>query len=60
MHSIATEIAKEIRVFFENRDLHASPRQQITQHHTGWASTDDTASRVMGLLCHRKTLPRRQ
>ena len=34
MNGVATKIAVEIGMFFENGDRHASSREQVTGHHT--------------------------
>ena len=43
MNRVATEIAQEIGVLLQHRDLHSGPRQQIPQHDSGGAATRDTA-----------------
>jgi hypothetical protein len=49
MDRVAAEVAQEIGVFFEHEDVHARPRQQETQHHSGAAASGDAAARVNSL-----------
>src|SRR6266496_449025 len=44
MDGVATEIAVEIGVLFQDCHGQASPREQITSHHTGRSAADDHAA----------------
>jgi hypothetical protein len=46
MNGIAAEIAIEIRVFFQNNDVHPRPREQITRHHARRPGADNEAANV--------------
>jgi hypothetical protein len=46
MNSIAAEIAVEIRVFFQNNDVHSRPREQITSQHARRPAADNEAANV--------------
>jgi hypothetical protein len=46
MNGIAAEIAVEIRVFFQNNDVHSRPREQITSHHARRPAADNEAANV--------------
>ena len=48
MNGIAAEIAVEIRVFFQNNDVHSRPREQITSHHARRPAADNEAANVDG------------
>jgi hypothetical protein len=44
MNGIAAKIAVEIRVFFQNNDVHSGPREQITSHHARRPAADNEAT----------------
>src|SRR4030095_4934366 len=44
MNGVASEIAVEIGVFFQNNDVHSGARQQKPGHHAGWSAADDEAA----------------
>ena len=48
MNGIAAEIAVEIRVFFQNNDVHSGAREQITSHHARRPAADNEAANVDG------------
>ena len=44
MNGVAAKVAEEVRVLFEDHDVDARTRQQITQHHPGGAAAGDATS----------------
>jgi hypothetical protein len=55
MHGVATEIPEEIVVLFEDSDLNTAASQEITEHHAGRPTTDDTAGRLYNLRRHARS-----
>src|SRR5271166_2299684 len=52
MHGVAAKVAIEVLVLFEDGDVHTGAGQQITEHHTGGSSSDNTAGRSQFLIWH--------
>src|SRR6266576_1253342 len=57
MHSIATEIAKEVLMLFQHRNCHPFARQQIAQHDACRTASYNAASCLQGDFEHARTLP---
>ena len=51
VHGVAAEVAQEVGVLLQHRDLDAGPRQQQAEHHAGGAAADDDAGRA-GAIHH--------
>jgi hypothetical protein len=46
VNGVAAEITVEIRVFFQDEDVHSRPGEQITGHHAGGPPADNEAANV--------------
>jgi hypothetical protein len=44
MNGVASEIAVEIGVFFQNNHIHSGTCEEITGHHAGWSAADHEAA----------------
>ena len=40
---VATEVAEEVLVLFEDGDVVTVAGEEVSAHHAGWASTNDAA-----------------
>ena len=50
MDGVATEVAEEVGVFFEDGDLNAGAREEEAEHDAGRASADDAGGGGEGLV----------
>jgi hypothetical protein len=52
MHSVAPEIAEEIVMLFENRDLYSGAGKQVAEHYAGRAATHEATRGFQDAMRH--------